>query len=79
MPTIPGILGPYRFFFYSFDCAEPKHVHVKRERKTCKYWLEPVSLARNNGFSATELNKIRRCVLDNLQTIVEAWDEHRGE
>ena len=32
MPTIPGIPGPYRIFFYSFDCNEPKHVHVRRER-----------------------------------------------
>jgi hypothetical protein len=23
MPTVKGISGPYRFFFYSFDCNEP--------------------------------------------------------
>jgi len=36
MPTIQDIQGPYRFFFYSFDCNEPKHVHMRGERKTCK-------------------------------------------
>src|SRR5262245_37694893 len=32
MPTVPDIPGPYRFFFYSFDCHEPPHVQVRRER-----------------------------------------------
>jgi len=42
MPTIRGIPGPYRFFFYSFDCNEPQHVHVRRERMLCKFWLVPL-------------------------------------
>ena len=79
MPTVPGIHGPYRFFFYSFDCSEPKHVHVRRERKVCKFWLEPVVLSRNDGFSAKELNRIRSLILDNLERILESWDEHCGE
>ena len=29
MPTVKGIVGPYRFSFYSFDCEEPMHVHVQ--------------------------------------------------
>jgi hypothetical protein len=76
VPKIPGIRGPYRFFFYSFDCNEARHVHVRRERKTCKFWLDPVSLATNNGFAAHELNGIRRTVVENLDKITEAWDEH---
>ena len=56
MPTIRGIPGPYRLYFYSFDCNEPKHVHVQRERMTCKFWLEPVAFAANDGFPAHELN-----------------------
>lgn len=79
MPTIPGIAGSYRFFFYSFDCSEPKHVHVRRDRNLCKFWLEPVALANNNGFSAKELNRIRAIIADNLTTIIEAWDDHCGE
>jgi hypothetical protein len=79
VPTIQGIPGPYRFFFYSFDCNEPHHVHVQRERKTCKFWLNPIALASNSRFSATELNRIRRIIVDNLDQIIEAWDEHCGE
>ncbi len=50
MPRIPGIPGPYRFYFYSFDCDEPLHVHVRRDRQHCKFWLAPVTLAWNHGF-----------------------------
>ena len=45
MPKIAGIPGPYWFFFYSFDCNEPMHVHVRRERQQAKFWLAPVTLA----------------------------------
>jgi hypothetical protein len=78
VPTIREISGPYRFYFYSFDCAEPQHVHVQRERKSCKFWLQPVSLATNSRFSAKELNRIRQLIIENFQIIQEAWDEHCG-
>jgi hypothetical protein len=79
MPTIKGIPGPYRFFFYSFDCLEPKHVHVKRENMLCKFWLEPVVLTNNDRFSPRELNQIRTLILRYRTTLLEAWDDHCGE
>ncbi len=79
MPTVGGIPGPYRFFFYSLDCSESRHVHIRRERMLCKFWLEPVTLASNNGFSPSELNRIRTLVIEHLDMIVEAWNEHCDE
>jgi hypothetical protein len=79
VPTIQGISGPYRFFFYSFDCIEQPHIHVRREKKSCKFWLDPLELARNNRFSANELNTIRRLIADNAELIQHAWDEHCDE
>ncbi len=79
MPTVPGITGPFRFFFYSFDCNEPRHVHVRRDKKVCKFWLEPVVLSKNNGFSAKELNRIRKLIFEHLNDLVAAWEEHCGE
>ena len=79
MPRIKGIAGPYRFFFTSFDCNEPAHVHVERENKTCKFWLEPVGLVRSHGFSARELNVIRRIILSHRSSMLEAWHEHCGQ
>ena len=78
MPTVRDIPGPHRIFFYSFDCNEPMHVHVQRERMNCKFWLEPVSLAENHGYSARELNQIRETIRLNLTRILEAWNEHCG-
>ena len=76
MPTIRGISGPFRFFFYSFDCNEPMHVHVQRDRASCKFWLQPVALATNQGFVPHELTRVRVIILENHQRIVEAWNEH---
>jgi hypothetical protein len=79
VPTVKGIPGPYRFFFYSFDCNERKHVHVRRERMVCKFWLTPVVLAANHDFAARELNVIRTYIEEYLQRLLEAWDEHCGQ
>lgn len=79
MPTVPDIPGPYRLFFYSFDCHEPPHVHVRRERMVCKFWLTPVALSANHGFAPRELNRIRAIILENLERILEAWHDHCGE
>jgi len=76
MPTIDGISGPYRFFFYSADCAEPIHVHVRRDDSECKFWLDPIALAENYGFASRELTSIRRIILVKHERIAEAWDEH---
>ena len=78
MPAMRGIPGPYRLFFVSFDCHEPKHVHVQRERRVCKYWMEPVVLAGNHGFSPVEPNTVRQLLRDNSNQILEASDEHCG-
>jgi hypothetical protein len=79
MPTIKEISGPYRFFFYSFDCNEQMHVHVQRENMLCKFWLSPIVLAKNKGFAPKELNIIRAIIMNNGDKIKEAWHEHCGE
>lgn len=78
MPRIKDIRGPYWFFFYSFDCNEPIHVHARREKKTCKFWLQPIQLAANHGFTARELSVIRRLIETHYEVIIEAWHEHCG-
>lgn len=78
MPTVKNISGPCRFFFYSFDCNEPTHIHVQREKKVCKFWLEPIILCKNNGFSPKELVSIRKTIKLNRDNMLEAWNEHCG-
>jgi hypothetical protein len=53
-------------------------VHVQRERRVCKFWLDPPALADNHGFSAIELRAIGKLVLEHRDRIVKDWNEHCG-
>jgi hypothetical protein len=44
-----------------------------------KFWLAPVALAWNHGFSARELNEIRRIIIEHEAAIIGAWNEHCGQ
>jgi hypothetical protein len=57
MPTVLRS-GPYRYFFYSADGAEPPHVHVQREDSIAKFWLRPVRLEDSGGFGRVEIRRI---------------------
>lgn len=78
MPTIDDI-GPYKFFFYSAEGSEPAHVHVRRDRATAKFWLDPVRLARSRGFNDHELRTIQKLVEEHRDRMLEAWHEHFGD
>ena len=75
MPTLLRD-GPYRFYFYSGDVGEPHHIHVDAAGSSAKFWLKPVSLHYNLGFSARELRVIERIVLQHQKKFVEAWDAY---
>ncbi len=67
--------GPYRFYVYSYDCDEPRHMHVDRERLSAKFWLDPnVSLAMNHGYSRRELREIESLLRANLERLRHEWD-----
>lgn len=72
MPTILRN-GPYRFFFYSSDGNEPVLVHVERENKITKVWLDPVRICNNFGYNSYELYKILKLVEQFEDEIKEAW------
>ena len=72
MPTVLRI-GPYRFYFYSHEPNEPPHVHVDRDELTAKFWLNPVNLARNLGFTARELLRIQKHIEQHREELLEAW------
>jgi Domain of unknown function (DUF4160) len=79
MPHVRGFFGPYRVYFMSLDCIEPPHVHVERDNQECKFWLEPLALARNVGFGARELGLIRRLIGKHRERILESWHAHPGQ
>ena len=77
MPTVLRT-GPYRFYFYSHEPNEPAHVHVDREAMSAKFWLNPVALARDLGFTSRELRSLHRIVQDHQQEFLEAWRGYFG-
>ena len=78
MPTIFRT-GPYRFFFYSNENAEPAHIHVQRDKHLAKYWLKPVALASAFKFSNKELKRIEQLTNENSELLLEAWNEYFGK
>lgn len=48
-------------------------MHVDRGNLSAKFWLEPVVLARNLGYNATELHKVERIVAEHEAALLEAW------
>lgn len=75
LPTVL-IIGPYRFFFYSGDREEPKHIHIERDDKIAKFWIDPVRLQVSGGFSRVELDKIQKLVIANNKIFKETWDAY---
>lgn len=78
MPTVLRV-GPYRFFFYAGDRDEPVHVHVEREDKIAKFWLDPIRLQSSGGFSRTEIGRIQKVINEHHSQLVEAWNEYFAE
>lgn len=75
MPTSLRI-GPYRFFFYAGDRHEPPHIHVQRDNPEAKFWLSPVRLAWNRGFSGAELRRIENVTEENETRLIDTWNEY---
>lgn len=74
MPVILRI-GPYAFFFYAEEGMEPAHTHIRRDDALIKFWLDPVEMAYNYGFSNREARLLRRLVIENRDFLKEKWDE----
>ena len=75
MPTVLRI-GPYRFFFFAGDRDEPSHIHIERDDKVAKFWLDPVRLQSSGGFSRNEITRIQRVVGENQTQLREAWNAY---
>ncbi len=74
MPTVIRS-GPYRLFFYAGDRDEPPHVHIERADCVAKVWLDPVRLARSQGFATKEINQIEELIVENQRLLLDRWNE----
>jgi len=46
--------------------------------QSAKFWLNPVTLALNLGFSPVELGVIQRMLEENKSMLLEKWNERFG-
>ncbi len=76
MPVVLRIKG-YRFWFYEADLDEPPHVHIGKDGKEAKYWLDVIALAKARGFSKQELAEIERILAQHRADILEAWQKEQ--
>lgn len=65
-------------YFHSHEPNEPPYVHVDRDDQSAKFWLQPVALARNLGFSPVELRRIQRMLKENESILLEGWNVRFG-
>ena len=78
MPVLLRAKG-YRFEFYASDADEPPHVHVKRNGKHAKFWIEPVVLLEFSvRLRPHEVSEMRRLVQEHRETFLELWNAFFG-
>ena len=77
MPTILRIKS-YRFHFYSDEQNEPAHIHIETGDGECKYWIDPIKLARNKGIPSHKLRDIEKIIFENQVFIKEKYFEYHN-
>ena len=74
MPKVLEING-FVFFFYSQEGNEPPHIHIRKAENTAKFWLRPIVLVENHGFSSSQMQFITKTINENSKLLLDAWDE----
>jgi len=75
MPVVLFING-FRDFFFSNENDEPVHIHVEKADATAKFWLNPIELVYNFGFSSRELRQIKELTEKNIELFLKKWNEY---
>ncbi len=78
---MPDVLreGEFRFYFYfySSDCKEPRHVHVRIGKAVAKFWLDPeVRISYSKGLRQHQVTSAERSIRRHLEEIRYEWDEY---
>jgi hypothetical protein len=78
MPVVLRMKG-YKFLFYEADLDEPSHIHIGKEGKEAKFWLEPVEMARTGRFKPIQLREIKRIIDEHRDDLVRAWKNEQDK
>jgi hypothetical protein len=75
MPTLMRS-GPFRFHLYSDEGNEPPHIHVATPDGECKFWLDPVRLAKNKGVAPGTIRQIEHIVFEYRYFFKEKFHDY---
>ncbi|MBE2233314.1 MAG: DUF4160 domain-containing protein [Anaerolinea sp.] len=78
MPTVLRI-GSFRFHFYSDERNEPPHIHVATPDGECKFWLDPVRLARNKNVAPHVVRNMEQLVYEHRDLFLRAYYGHLNQ
>jgi hypothetical protein len=68
--------GAFRFHFYSDEGNEPPHVHIETPEGECKFWLDPIRLARNNGVPPRTIRLIEKIIFEKQDFFKEKFNDY---
>jgi hypothetical protein len=77
LPTL-FIWQGYKFRFYALDMGEPPHIHVVKDGKSLKVWLNAVAVARNVGYNDRDVDRLLAVVSEHRDEWIEAWNDFFG-
>jgi hypothetical protein len=78
MPIVLRTAG-YRFGFYASDADERPHVHVKKNGKHAKFWLEPnIEMEFNRRYRQHDVTQIRKLIEKHRSELLKAWHDFFG-
>ncbi|MBA4170840.1 MAG: DUF4160 domain-containing protein [Chloroflexi bacterium] len=81
MPTVLRV-GRYRFLFWAHEnqeIGERPHIHVVSAEREAAFWLAPVELRYNEGYTDREINRIERLVVAHQSELLRRWSDFFGE
>lgn len=77
MPTLL-IWHGYKFRFYVLDADEPPHVHIVKDGKSLKVWLQSLEIATNRGYNEREVARLLIVVAERRDDWIGAWNDFFG-
>lgn len=82
MPTVIYLYG-WRFFFFSNEGNEPIHIHVEKNEKKAKYWLDTEKTdaeeAYSENLSPRDRREIKKIIFEYFDLIVEEWNKFKEQ
>lgn len=77
MPTLLIWRG-YKFRFYALDADEPPHIHVVKDSKSLKVWLQSLEVAQNKGYDDRDVTRLLAVIGEHRDEWIGRWNDFFG-